>query len=125
MKYRYLGACGLPVSRVCLGTMTFGAEGWGCDEQTSHHIPDRFRDAGGNFVDTADIDAEGESERHIGTYLTGNPRDDLIVTSKCFFPTGNARTARGLSRKHIAESCEASLKRLQTDYIDLYYVHGV
>lgn len=127
MKYRYLGNTGLPVARIALGTMTFGAAGWGCDQATAHRILAAYLDAGGNFVDTADVYANNESERIIGAFLTGSQRDRLVIASKCYFPQGEWAGfpgCTGLSRKHIMSACEASLKRLGTDHIDLYYAHA-
>ena len=123
MKYRYLGRSGLLVSRLCLGTMTFGNSQWGCDQTTSSAIVDAFIAGGGNFIDTADMYSAGESEKMLGIALKSHDRDSLVIASKCWFPSGNAVTARGLSRKHIVEACEASLRRLKTDYIDLYWLH--
>ncbi len=124
MKYRYLGRSGLLVSRLCLGTMTFGNQQWGCDQEAASAIVDRFIEGGGNFIDTADMYSGGESERMLGVALKEHDRDTLVIATKCWFPTGPAVTARGLSRKHIVEACEKSLKRLGTDYIDLYQFHG-
>lgn len=124
MKYRYLGRSGLLVSRICLGTMTFGNRDWGCDQQTASAIVDRFVTAGGNFIDTADMYSGGESERMLGAAISGKPRDSLVIASKCWFGSGSAVTARGLSRKHIVEACEATLRRLGTDFLDLYQFHG-
>jgi 1-deoxyxylulose-5-phosphate synthase len=124
MKYRYLGRSGLLVSRLCLGTMTFGNAQWGCDQETSSAIVRRFVEGGGNFIDTADGYSGGESEKMLGVALREHKRDDLVIATKCWFPSGPAVTARGLSRKHIVESCEASLKRTGLDTIDLYQFHG-
>ena len=124
MKYRYLGRSGLLVSRICLGTMTFGNTEWGCDLDTSRAIVDAFIAGGGNFIDTADAYVNGESERILAAIIKDHKRDDLVIATKGFFPTGDAVTARGLSRKHIVEACEASLKRLNMDYVDLYQFHG-
>ena len=124
MKYRYLGNSGLLVSRICLGTMTFGTPDWGCEEKESHDIIKAYLEAGGNFIDTADVYAGGKSEEIIGTFMPQIKRDEVVIASKCFFPTGSYSNAQGLSRKHIIASCEDSLKRLKTDYIDLYYIHG-
>lgn len=125
MKYRYLGKSGLAVATVCLGTATFGQSGWGCDEEAAHGILDAYTEAGGNFIDTADKygDEPGTAERIIGKWLAGRNRDELVIASKCFFETSSDINARGLSRKHIIQSCEASLKRLGTDYLDLYQMH--
>ncbi len=124
MKYRYLGHSGLLVSRICLGTMTFGNKDWGCDLETARAIVKTFVAGGGNFIDTADMYAGGESETMLGGILKDYRRDDVVLATKCWFPTGEAVTARGLSRKHIVEACEASLRRLGTDFIDLYQFHG-
>jgi 1-deoxyxylulose-5-phosphate synthase len=124
MKYRTLGCSGLIVSRMTLGTMTFGAPDWGCDEKTSHAILRKYIDMGGNQLDSADIYAGGKAEEIIGSFLPQMKRDEIILASKCYFPAGKMPNRQGLSRKHIFASCEASLKRLKTDYIDLYYLHG-
>ena len=124
MKYRHLGRSGLVVSRICLGTMTFGNADWGCDQETASAIVDRFVTAGGNFIDTADMYSGGESERMLGVALKQHSRDDLVIATKCWFPTNAAPTSRGLSRKHIVESCDKSLGRLGLDYVDLYQFHG-
>jgi aryl-alcohol dehydrogenase-like predicted oxidoreductase len=124
MKYRYLGRSGLLVSRLCLGTMTFGNAEWGCDQATSSAIVKRFIGGGGNFIDTADGYSGGASEKMLGVALKDHIRDDLVIATKCWFPSGGAVTSRGLSRKHIVESCEKSLKRLGLDYVDLYQFHG-
>ena len=124
MKYRYLGRSGLLVSRLCLGTMTFGNSQWGCDQETSTAIVARFVEGGGNFIDTADGYSGGESETMLGVALKAHKRDDLVIATKCWFPSGPAVTSRGLSRKHIVASCEQSLRRLGLDYIDLYQFHG-
>lgn len=124
MKYRYLGRSGLLVSRLCLGTMTFGNAQWGCDQETSSAIVDAFISAGGNFIDTANMYSAGTSEEMLGVALKQHQRDDLVIATKVWFPTNAAPTSRALSRKHIVEQCEKSLKRLGTDYIDLYQFHG-
>ncbi len=124
MKYRLLGSSGLMVSRISLGTMTFGAKDWGCDEREAHLIMKGYIDSGGNFLDCADVYAGGKTEEILGTFLPSIPRDRIILASKCYFPMGDAPNAYGLSRKHIMASCESSLKRMKTDYIDLYYIHG-
>ena len=124
MKYRYLGNSGLAVSRVCLGTMTFGNNDWGCDLETSKSIVDAFIDAGGNFIDTADLYSAGESEVILGKALKGKDLTKLVIASKCWFPVDDTPNGRGLSRKHIMEACEASLKRMDIDCIDLYQIHG-
>ena len=124
MKYRYLGRSGLLVSRVCLGTMTFGNKEWGCEQQEASLIVKKFVEAGGNFIDTADGYSNGEAEKMLGIALKEYKRDELVIATKCWFPMSEGVTSRGLSRKHIAEACEKSLKRLDIDYIDLYQLHG-
>ncbi len=124
MKYRYVGKTGLLVSRVCLGTMTFGNKEWGCDEKTSINLTHVFIEEGGNFIDTADLYSSGESEIITGNAIKDFRRDDIVLATKCWFRTAKTPNAKGLSRKHIIEACEASLKRLRTDYIDLYQIHG-
>ena len=124
MKYRFLGRSGLRVSRICLGTMTFGNNSWGCEQDEATAITNLFVDSGGNFIDTADLYSTGESERMLGKAIKAHKRDDLVVATKCWFSTGDNANARGLSRKHITEACEASLTRMETDYIDLYQIHG-
>ena len=123
MKYRYLGASGLLMSRLTLGTMTFGAPDWGCDEETSHAIIRRYIESGGNCLDIADIYAGGRSEEIVGSLMPELNRDGLILASKCSLPSGPAVTQFGANRKQIIASCEKSLKRLRTDYIDLYHIH--
>lgn len=124
MKYRFLGSSGLLISRITLGTMTFGAPEWGCGEKEAHAILKRFLDAGGNSVDAANVYAGGKAEEIIGTFLSQVSREQLVLASKCYFPMGTQPNQYGLSRKHILAACEASLRRLKTDYLDLYYLHG-
>ena len=123
MEYRYLGTSGVKVARLCLGTMTFGRE---ADEQTSGSMVDYYLDAGGNFIDTADCygpgSEAGTSESVLGRLLKGR-RNKVILSTKVGFPTGPDTNDLGLSRAHILREVEASLQRLQTDYIDLYHVH--
>ncbi len=120
MEYRFLGGTGLKVSELCLGAMTFGRE---ADEQTSHGMLDRFVDAGGTFIDTADVYSAGESERVLGRWLKNRSRDDLVIATKVFGATGSGPNDAGTGRKHVLSAVEASLRRLGTDYIDLYQVH--
>lgn len=124
MKYRYLGNSGLLVSRICLGTMTFGMKDWGCDEATSVAITRKFIESGGNFIDTADMYSLGISEEFVAKGIADFRRDDLVIATKCWFRMGPTPNNKGLSRKHILEACEASLRRLQIDTIDLYQMHG-
>ncbi len=121
MEYRFMGRTGLRVSQLCLGTQTFG---WGADEATAHALADRFVEAGGNFFDTSNIYNEGQSEMMLGSWLKSRGRrPQLVIASKVFFPVGKGPNDTGLSRKHIFEQIDASLRRLQTDYIDLYQTH--
>lgn len=120
MEYRFLGKTGLKVSELCLGAMTFGRE---AGEALSFQMMDRFAEAGGNFIDTADVYSHGVSEEIVGRWLKNKPRDRFVVATKVRFPMGNGPNQAGLSRKHILAGVEASLRRLNTDYIDLYQVH--
>ncbi|BAL89970.1 putative aldo/keto reductase [Actinoplanes missouriensis 431] len=120
MDHRYLGASGLLVSELCLGTMTFGKE---ADEQTSHQLLDRYVEAGGDFVDTADVYGGGASEEIIGRWLAKRNRDDLVIATKGFWATGGRPNDHGAGRKHLLAAVKASLRRLGTDYIDLYQLH--
>lgn len=124
MKYRYMGETGLLVSRICLGSHVFGERNWGCDKKTSIEIINHFLDRGGNFVDTADIYNNGISEEIIGEAIRMRKRDEIVLATKCFHRMNNTPNAKGLSRKHIIEACDASLTRLKTDFIDLYLIHG-
>lgn len=120
MRYRRLGGTGLMVSELCLGTMTFGRE---LDEGGARSILSRFIEAGGNFVDTADVYERGASEEIVGRALRDIDRDEVVLATKVRFPMGDGPNDVGLSRKHVISGCEASLGRLGTDYIDLYQVH--
>jgi aryl-alcohol dehydrogenase-like predicted oxidoreductase len=125
MEYRNLGRTGLKVSELCLGAMTFGRE---CDEKLSHQLLDRFAAAGGSFIDTADVYSNGISEEIIGNWLKGKDRENVVLATKVRFGTEppGVRTPNrfGLSRKHIMAEVDESLRRLKTDYIDLYQVHN-
>jgi aryl-alcohol dehydrogenase-like predicted oxidoreductase len=127
MDHARLGRTGLQVSRLCLGTMTFGLQS---DEATAAAILDRAAEGGIDFLDTSDayplggdLTTRGVTEEILGRWLHGK-RDRFIVATKCFAPTGPAPFDAGNSRKHILAAAEASLRRLQTDYIDLYQLHG-
>jgi len=121
MEYRFLGKTGLRVSELCLGTMTFGRE---ADEATSHAMLDQFVAAGGTFIDTADVYGRGVSEEIVGRWLARQQqRDDLVIATKVRFPMGSGPNEAGTSRKHIMAGVDASLRRLHTDYLDLYQVH--
>ena len=123
MRIRKLGRTGLKVSNLCLGAMTFGNQEWGCDEATSKAIVDRFLEAGGNFIDTADIYSTGVSEEITGRAIR-DKRQSLVLATKVAGPMGGGPNDLGLSRKHVLDAVEASLRRLGTDYIDLYQVHA-
>jgi aryl-alcohol dehydrogenase-like predicted oxidoreductase len=120
MEYLYLGRTGLRVSELCLGAMSFGGDS---DEQTSVRMLDRFVEAGGTFIDTADVYNAGASEEILGRWLRTQRRDDLVVATKVYGDMGPGPNDGGTSRKHILTAVEASLRRLGTDYIDLYQVH--
>lgn len=121
MEYRYLGKTGLKVSELCLGTQTFG---WVTDETEAFRILDKFVDNGGNFFDTADSYNRGASEEILGKWIKRHGRrSSLVIATKTYFPIGENPNDMGLSRKHIVEAVELSLRRLQTDYIDLYQLH--
>jgi aryl-alcohol dehydrogenase-like predicted oxidoreductase len=132
MKYHTLGHTGLLVSEICLGTMTFssGDGMWktiaGVDQTLADHLLKRSFDAGVNFVDTADVYSNGESEKSLARAIanTGIPRQDLIVATKVYGRTGPGRNDVGASRGHIMNGVEQSLRRLETDYIDLYQIHA-
>jgi aryl-alcohol dehydrogenase-like predicted oxidoreductase len=120
MEYRYLGHTGLKVSELCMGAMTFGQE---TSEADSFAMLDRFAEAGGNFIDTANIYSHGISEEIVGRWLAGKNRHDYVIATKVRFAMGDGPNDVGLSRKHIVAAVEDSLKRLGTDYIDLYQAH--
>jgi len=126
MRHVRLGRTGLPVSRLCLGTMTFGLQ---CDEPASRAILDRAAEGGITFLDTADVyplggtpETVGRTEEILGRWLRGR-RHEFIVATKCSGATGSRSWDRGLSRKHVLDAIDASLRRLQTDYVDLYQAH--
>lgn len=120
MEYRYLGGSGLRVSELCLGTMTFGDE---TDETAAHAVLDRYTEAGGDFIDTADVYHGGASEEIIGRWLSRRRRDALVVATKAFWSTGGGANDVGAGRKHLISAVHASLRRLGTDYLDLYQLH--
>lgn len=121
MRYRTLGRTGVKVSPLCLGAMMFGA--WGNpDHDDSASIIHAALDAGVNFIDTADVYSAGESEEIVGKALLGR-RDDVVLATKVHAPMGEDPNRRGNSRRWIVKECEASLRRLQTDHIDLYQIH--
>jgi aryl-alcohol dehydrogenase-like predicted oxidoreductase len=127
MEYRLLGRSGLKLSTITLGTMNFGSQGFfekagSFDLAGARRLIDIYRDAGGNILDTANAYSTGVSETVIGEALDG-ARKELMVATKVRFPMGKGPNERGLSRRHIIAECEASLKRLRRDTIDLYQVH--
>jgi aryl-alcohol dehydrogenase-like predicted oxidoreductase len=119
MQYRFLGSTGVKVSQLCFGTMSFGGD---ADESTSAALFRRCRDAGINFFDCANTYAGGRSEEILGRLIAGS-RDDLVITSKVYFPTGADVNARGASRRNILAQVEGSLRRLNTDHLDVYFIH--
>lgn len=125
MRYKLLGKSGLRVSELCLGTMTFGEEwGWGASKEDSRKVFDTFVEAGGNFIDTANLYTNGTSEKYVGEFM-GDKRDEFVLATK--YTLGMRRgdpNASGNHRKNMVQALEASLKRLNTDYIDLYWVHA-
>lgn len=127
MEHTNLGRTGLVVSRICLGTMTFGLQ---CDEETSRAILDRAAAGGVTFLDTADVyplggglDTVGRTEEIVGRWLGGR-RGDFIVATKCVGRMGRNPWDQGMSRKHVLDAIDGSLRRLRTDYVDLYQLHG-
>lgn len=119
MEYRTVGKTGIQVSNLCFGTMSFGGN---ADEETSKAMYQRCREAGINFFDTADVYGFGRSEKILGECIT-HEREEIVLTTKVFWPTGRDVNAKGLNRKHIMQAIEGSLRRLNTDYIDFYFLH--
>jgi aryl-alcohol dehydrogenase-like predicted oxidoreductase len=124
MRYRLLGKSGLRVSELCLGTMTFGEDwGWGSTKDESRQVYDAFLEAGGNFIDTANVYTNGTSEKLLGEFMAGH-RDGIVLATKYTNAApGNDANAAGNHRKSMMRAVEASLKRLKTEYIDLYWLH--
>src|SRR5579871_5517887 len=127
MNHRRMGRTGLKVSEICLGTMTFGHQ---CDEKTSFAILDRASEAGVNFIDTADVypvpptlETAGRTEEIVGSWLQGK-RDRFVLATKCRMKVGPGPNDEGLSRRHVVQAAEDSLRRLGTDYVDLYQAHS-
>jgi aryl-alcohol dehydrogenase-like predicted oxidoreductase len=132
MRYRLLGKTGVYVSELCLGAMTFGGKGfWEVVGKLGQEEVDSLigtaLDSGVNFLDTADVYSEGESERLLGNALQNlkRPREEIFLTTKCLGRTGKGHNQLGLSRGHILSAIDASLSRLKVDYVDLYQIHGV
>ncbi len=124
MKYRLLGNSGLRVSEAALGTMTFGDEwGWGSDKDEARKVYDGFREAGGNFIDTANFYTNGTSESFLGEFMKDHRQSMVLATKYSNAAPGTDPNAAGNHRKSMMQAVEASLRRLQTDYIDLYWVH--
>jgi aryl-alcohol dehydrogenase (NADP+) len=128
MQYVNLGSTGLKVSRLCLGAMTYGSSKWRpwvLDEEASRPLLKQALDAGINFFDTADMYSLGASEEVLGRALKdlGPTRDRIVIATKVFYPVGDDPNQRGLSRKHILHAIDDSLRRLGTDYVDLYQIH--
>lgn len=119
MEYTTLGSTGVQVSSLCFGTMSFGGD---ADEATSQAMYTRCREAGINFFDCANVYQKGRSEELLGQFMKGE-RDKVVITSKVYFPMGQDPNARGAHRQHIRHAVEGSLKRLGTDYIDVYFIH--
>jgi aryl-alcohol dehydrogenase-like predicted oxidoreductase len=124
MQYRLLGHSGLRVSEAALGAMTFGEDwGWGAPKDEARKVYDAFREAGGNFIDTANIYTNGTSESFLGEFMEGHRQSVVLATKYSLAGPGTDPNAAGNQRKNMAQSLEASLKRLRTDYVDLYWVH--
>src|SRR5947209_10464568 len=128
MQYVNLGSTGLKVSRICLGAMTYGSKKWRewvLEEEEGRPFIKRALELGINFFDTADMYSIGRSEEILGRALKdfGPQREKLVIATKVFFPMGDDPNHKGLSRKHIMHAIDASLRRLGTDYVDLYQIH--
>ncbi|MBB6732818.1 aldo/keto reductase [Cohnella zeiphila] len=125
MKYKLLGKSGLRVSDIALGTMTFGERfGWGADKTESRKIFDSYVDVGGNLIDTADQYMGGESEEYLGEFIASEREKFVIATKYSLTMNPNDPNAGGNHRKNLVQSLDASLKRLKTDYIDMYWLHA-
>lgn len=123
-NYRTLGRSGLVVSPFALGTMTFGTARWGLDEAGSADVLNAYVEAGGNFIDTADVYAAGRSEEILGSFIAERKlRDQIVVATKAGFATGKGVHKGGNGAKHLHAALEGSLKRLRTDYVDLFWIH--
>ena len=120
MKYKYLGKTGIKVSELCFGTMSFGAK---ADRKTSREMYSMCRERGINFFDCANVYQKGTAEEFLGEFIKGE-RDDLVITTKGFSPMSEKPNDRGSSRKNLTSALNSSLKRMQTDYIDIYFLHG-
>jgi len=124
MRYRLLGNSGLRVSEAALGTMTFGEDwGWGAPKDEARRVYDAYREAGGNFIDTANVYTNGASESFLGEFMKDHRQSVVLATKYSNAFPGTDPNAAGNQRKNMVQAVEASLKRLETDYIDLYWVH--
>ena len=124
MRYRLLGHSGVRVSEACLGTMTFGEDwGWGLAKSEAQKVYDAFREAGGNFIDTANMYTNGTSESLLGEFMKEHRQSLVMATKYTNAAPGTDPNAAGNHRKNMMQAVEASLRRLRTDYIDLYWVH--
>ena len=124
MNYQLLGRSGLRVSDLCLGAMTFGEDwGWGAAKDEARKIYDAYREAGGNFIDTANIYTNGSSETFVGEFMAGHREEVVLATKYTNAMPGRGANAGGNQRKNMVQAVEASLKRLGTDYVDLYWLH--
>lgn len=125
MKYKLLGNSGLRVSELCLGTMTFGLEwNWGADYENSKKMFDVYREAGGNFIDTANRYTEGTSEKFLGDFIQSEREKIVLATKYSLKTAAGDPNVCGNHRKNLVQALDASLKRLKTDYIDLYWLHA-
>jgi len=125
MRYKLLGRSGLRVSELALGTMTFGEEwGWGASEPESRRMFDAYAEAGGNFLDTANRYTEGTSERYLGDFIAADRDHWVVATKYTLWTRRDDPNFSGNHRKNMIQACEASLERLGSDYIDLYWVHA-
>jgi len=125
MRYKLLGKSGLRVSEICLGTMTFGEDwGWGASKSDSKKIFDSYRDKGGNFIDTANRYTEGTSEKFVGEFIATQREQIVLATKYTLFNKLDDPNMSGNHRKNMLQSVEGSLKRLNTDYIDILYLHA-
>lgn len=120
MEYKVLGSTGVKVSTLCFGTMSFGGD---ADKETSREMFNLCRERGINFFDTANTYSAGVAEEYLGEFIQ-DCRDEIVLTSKVWGRVGEDVNAQGLARRHIVQAVEASLKRLKTDRLDLYFVHG-
>jgi aryl-alcohol dehydrogenase-like predicted oxidoreductase len=125
MRYKLLGRSGLRVSELALGTMTFGTDwGWGADWETSKQIFEAYATAGGNFIDTANRYTNGTSEKFVGDFIAGDREHFVVATKYTLYTRRGDPNASGNQRKNLVQALHASLKRLKTDYVDVYWVHA-